>query len=143
MKNQIFILITGLFIFAGCGSKKDSSDIKTDTLKTEMKDSTISKQDKPMLKRKPPKTVLPVKIKNVEYSAPGSEVGFVVARDLALKKELWKKQIYNVGYDKNLEKDVQDVFIDSLWVSGDMLMVQNEKGERYELNPETQNVIKK
>lgn len=120
---------------AGCASKKDSGD-----------DTKINKRDfddKPSLKRKAPKTPAPLKVKDVEFSAPVTEMGFVVAKDLASNKEIWKKQVYKIEYDKNLEKDVQDVFIDSLWLSGNNVMVRNEKGELYELDPSTHGVTKK
>ncbi len=53
--------------------------------------------------------------------------GHVVAYDQASKQELWRLQVYRTAYDNALEGDVQDVFITSLTIEGDQLIVRDEK----------------
>jgi len=84
-------------------------------------------------KRVAPKEVKPVIIKNIKYSAPTSEMGFVVARDLKTDTIIWKKQVYKVRYNKDLEQDVQDVFIDSLTLLGNYLIIHTENNRNYHL----------
>lgn len=94
-------------------------------------------------KRSTPKPVTPVTVGAVEYSAPDTAMGFVVATDTTSRKELWRVRIYSVNYDKELEKDVQDVFITSLAVNGGALIVTNERKESYSLDLATRKVTQR
>ena len=90
-------------------------------------------------KRGAPAEVLPVTVGNIEYLAPHrngthKQMGFIEARDLKSGKLIWSRQIYAVKYDPDLEGDVQDVFIKSITVEGNNLIITNEKNSKYQLN---------
>lgn len=95
-----------------------------------------------LAKRSTPVEVPCVNIKKVSYCAPhsvhagGQQGGFIVAYD---KKGnfLWKKRIYKVRYNDQLERDIQHVFITSITVKGKYLHILNEKMEQYCLNIKT------
>ncbi len=94
-------------------------------------------------KRDIPKGVQPVIHNNIEYSAPLYDkdfedsvgcIGFIIAKDLSNDSVIWKKKIYRVAYDMNLETDVQDVYIDSLVLKCDNLFIHIENGSTFKLN---------
>ena len=90
-------------------------------------------------KRRVPAKVLPVKVGNIEYSAPHrngtqKQMGFIEALDLKSGKIIWSRQIYTVKYDPDLEGDVQDVFIKSITVEGNNLIITNERNSKYQLD---------
>ena len=90
-------------------------------------------------KRGAPAEVLPVTVGNIEYSAPHrngtqKQMGFIEARDLKSGKLIWSRQIYAVKYDPDLEGDVQDVFIKSITVEGNHLIITNERNSKYQLD---------
>jgi hypothetical protein len=89
-------------------------------------------------KRGAPAEVLPVTVGNIEYSAPRNgthkQMGFIEARDLKSGKLIWSRQIYAVKYDPDLEGDVQDVFIKSITVEGNHLIITNERNSKYQLD---------
>lgn len=94
-------------------------------------------------KRVTPTPVPPVTIGNIKYSAPHDKMGFVVATDTGNGKELWRVRIYSVLINPFLERDVQDVFITSLVVSGGTLLIENERGDKYTLDVHTRRVTKR
>lgn len=85
-------------------------------------------------KRRAPKEVKPVINGGIKYSAPISEIGYIVAQDVKTNSIIWKKQIYQVNYDKNLELDVQDVFIDLLNLKEHSLIIHTENNKTYYLD---------
>ena len=90
-------------------------------------------------KRRAPAEVLPVKMGNFEYSAPHrngthKQMGSIEAQDLKSGKLIWSRQIYTVKYDPDLEGDVQDVFIKSITIQGNNLIITNERNSKYQLN---------
>ena len=90
-------------------------------------------------KRGAPTEVLPVTVGNIKYSAPHrngthKQMGFIEARDLKSGKLIWSRQIYAVKYDPDLEGDVQDVFIKSITVEGNHLIITNERNSKYQLD---------
>ena len=93
-----------------------------------------------LAKRGEPKAVPPVKSGNVEFRVPHGRMGSVEAWDLTTGKMLWRVEVYTVKYDKSLEKDVQDVFITSIGLKGNVLVVKNERDSEYELDSTTQKV---
>lgn len=93
-----------------------------------------------MAKRGAPKPVPPVKSGDVEYRVAHDHMGTVEAWDVNTGKMLWRKEIYKVKYDKNLEKDVQDVYVTSTGLKGTVLTVKNERGSEYELDLVTNQV---
>lgn len=84
-------------------------------------------------KRSTPKEVKPVVAHNIEYSAPTNQMGVIIARNISSNKIIWTKQIYQVRYRDKLERDVQDVFIDTLYIKGTSLMIHNENGNTYSI----------
>ena len=55
--------------------------------------------------------------------------GFVQAWDARKNQLLWDRMIYRIRYDRNLERDVQDVFITEIHLDGKTLFVTNESSE--------------
>lgn len=88
-------------------------------------------------KRKPPKAVTPVTKDGIEYSAPLDRMGFVVATWIKTQREIWSRQIYVVKheYKFGLEKDVQTCFITGLRFADGKLLVTNERGGEFALDP--------
>jgi hypothetical protein len=93
-------------------------------------------------KRAPPKLVKPVTVAGVTFSAPGWPIGILIATDVSSSRELWRQRIYTIHYDRTLEQDVQDVFITSLKLRGNVLLITNERGERFALNLSTRKVTR-
>jgi hypothetical protein len=96
-----------------------------------------------LAKRAAPQSVAPVVADTVEYSAPHELMGVVVATDRQSRKKLWQKRIYRVARNPALESDVQDVFITSLAIEGNALIIRNERGDQYVLELSTRKVIKR
>lgn len=94
-------------------------------------------------KRAAPAPVATVVIGSVEYSAPASAMGVVVATDKTTRRELWRQRIYEILRDPGIEADVQDVFIEALEVLDGRLLIRNERGEIYLLDPATRAVSRK
>jgi hypothetical protein len=94
-------------------------------------------------KRLPPADVAPVVAGDVRYEAPhfgnpcNQNGGCVVAYDNASNAQLWFVQVYCTHYDANLEQDVQDVFITSLAVQNGRVLVSNEHGAHFAVDPAT------
>ena len=84
---------------------------------------------------------MPVKVGNVEYSAPHgksqNQMGCIEARKVESGELLWIRQVYVVKYDPELEGDVQDVYIKNLKVKGNSLIITNERKSEYQLNLKT------
>ena len=93
-------------------------------------------------RRRPPREVPPVVRGGIKYTVPhfGSlhgkqeDGGYVQAWDVKSGKLLWDRMVYRVAYEPNLEKDVQDVFIVNIRVTGKKLFVKNESNERFEMD---------
>ncbi len=67
--------------------------------------------------------------------------GYIVAIDSTSNQELWLEKVYDVVYDPEMETDVQDVFICGLTLhDGNLLHIENERGEHYLLNLATRAV---
>lgn len=91
-------------------------------------------------KRAAPAAVRAVLLDGIEYSAPASAMGYVVASDPATRKELWRQRIYTVVRNPALQIDVQGVFITSLRPDGRKLLIRDERGRLYLLDPQTRRV---
>jgi hypothetical protein len=86
-----------------------------------------------------PAEVLPVTVGNIKYSAPHrngthKQMGFIEARAPKSGELIWSRQIYAVKYDPDLEGDVQDVFMKSITVEGNHLIITNERNSKYQLD---------
>ncbi len=90
----------------------------------------------PLLAKRPaPKPVQPVLRNGVIYSVPHElMMGVVAATDLKTGTVLWRRQVYTVRIDPDLEADVQDCYITDLQVDDDRIRVQNERGGLYTLD---------
>ena len=64
-------------------------------------------------------------------------MGCIEARKVGSDELLWRRQIYVVKYDPDLEGDVQDVYIKNLKVKGNSLIIINERKSEYQLNLKT------
>ncbi len=90
-------------------------------------------------KRTPPKSVAPVTGDGVTYSTAGDGIDeFVVAADADSAKELWRAKVYTVPIKKELETDVQTIYITKLKLSGTALYVRDEARRCYQLDVKTQ-----
>ena len=92
-------------------------------------------------KRAVPSIVIPVQVGSIEYSAPHgklqNQMGCIEARNVGSGELLWRRQVYVVKYDPDLEGDVQDVYIKNIKIKGDSLMITNERKSEYQLNLKT------
>ena len=72
----------------------------------------------------------------------GQSGGVIHAHHPKTKKLLWSVQVYKTSYDKDLEEDVQDVFIKSLSFDEDhnLLIMSDEKSRVFVLNLTTRKV---
>ena len=61
-------------------------------------------------------------------------MGFIEARELKSGGLIWSRQIYIVKYDPDLVGDVQDVFIKSITVESNNLIITNERNSKYQLD---------
>lgn len=93
-------------------------------------------------KRRPPPVITPVVKGGIRYVVPhfgalhGKEQngGYVQAWEVGSGKLLWDRMVYRVVYDGKLERDAQDVFITRISVAEQTLLVENELGERFEMD---------
>jgi len=93
-----------------------------------------------LAKRSAPPDVAPVISDGIEYSAPNDPMGWVIATEVKTRKEIYRRRIYQVPVNPDLERDVQDVFIKALEVKRNFLLVTNERGEMYALDLSTRTV---
>ncbi len=102
-------------------------------------------------KRSTPKEVTPVVYEGVRYTAPhwvianGKRIagGYIEAFNAQTNKKLWRLKIYETKYAPQLEKDVQDVFITSMAIEKNKLVVVNERDVGYEVDLKTRRVTKR
>lgn len=73
---------------------------------------------------------------SAENSTP-ENMGIVQAFNQNTDKPVWSKKVYDVIISKSIEEDVQEVFIKSMTIDKDKLVIVNERNERFELNPMT------
>ncbi len=99
--------------------------------------------------RTPPKKVSPVVYNDIKYSAPQSPSsshkqtgGYIEAWNTKTNTKLWELKIYDVKFNPKLEWDVQEVYITSLKLDGEKLIITNENSDVYELDIKTKTVRK-
>jgi hypothetical protein len=97
----------------------------------------------PAAKRTAPRAVPPVVLGNVRYSAPHTAMGTITAEDAGTHAVLWTQAIYHVRPKPELERDVQDVYIDSLRAENGLLLIRNEADAWFSLDPATRKVRKR
>ena len=101
-------------------------------------------------KREGPDEVEPVRIGRVRYEAVhwGRDLGveqnggFIAAYDEPSGERLWILKVYDIHYDPQRERDVQDVFITNLAPNGTdgKLRVEDEEGREYLVEPRSRTV---
>jgi hypothetical protein len=91
-------------------------------------------------KRSPPENIPPLRSGDFEFRVPHGQMGSVEAWNVKQEELLWRRQIYVVKYTVGLERDVQDVFIKSLDLKDNTLLVKNERNSVYQLDLETLDV---
>ena len=104
-----------------------------------------------MAKRIAPKEVPPVKTDKAVFSVPhfpggdrAQNGGVVEAHHPKTKKLLWRIHVYETVYDKDLETDVQDVFIKTLTFepTHNLLIMSDERSRIFVLNLATRKVTR-
>jgi hypothetical protein len=99
-----------------------------------------------LAKRPPPADVTPVTDGDIRYEAPhfnspcNQNGGCLVAYDNTTNAVRWFVEVYCTHYDPNLESDVQDVFITGLTMDNGQVLVTNEKGLHFAVDPATRQV---
>ncbi len=101
--------------------------------------------DAPRAKRIAPPAVEPVTLDGLRFEAIhwgferglDQNGGYIAAIDTATGNERWILKVYEIDYDPKLESDVQDLFIERLAVSGDLVEVTDERGRRFTVDPRT------
>lgn len=86
-------------------------------------------------KRAAPAPVTPVISNGIRYSADGDgRDQYVVAADVTTRKELWKVRVFRTPVNSWREIDVQLVFITTLKLAGNSLLVRDEKARCYSVD---------
>lgn len=107
----------------------------------------MSSKLEPSASRGPPQRVPPVVIDGVRYAPvigqmerDGQIGGFLGAFD-STSRELWRLRLYENVRIPHLEGDVQDVYFRSMRADGSRLLIENENGERFEVDTVTRRVV--
>jgi len=90
-------------------------------------------------KRIAPAVVEPVIHRGVRYVAPtdNGRRAYIEAWDVRTNKKLWDLTVFTNRIDPKLEEDVQWVFIKTLTVRDNTLIVASERGPTYEIDLQT------
>lgn len=102
---------------------------------------------KPGASRPPPPRVPPVFVAGVRHAqvagdlATDGQVGGILAAYDGSGRELWRLKVYENVRRPDLEGDVQDVWFRSMRADGNKLMIENERGERFEVDLATRRVL--
>jgi len=81
----------------------------------------------------------PIVVEGIEYRAPQnvSHMGHVQAFDIATGNKIWETKVYSVWVNPLAEADVQWTFINNLQFKAGDLLVTNELGNSFRLDPKT------
>ena len=90
-------------------------------------------------KRTAPPTITPVLHAGIRYAAPNDDGrrGYIEAWDAQTNNKLWDLTVFTNRIDPKLEEDVQWVFVKSLSVRDNTLMVISERGKTYGIDLKT------
>jgi len=129
MRRAVAIVAAGfvLAVATGCGASG--------------KELSMTRSPKTGASRVPPPRVPPVFIAGMRYAqVPGDmetdgQVGGILAAFDASSRELWRLKVYDNPRRPELEGDVQDVWFRTLRAEGGKLLIENERGERFEVDP--------
>lgn len=95
----------------------------------------------PLASRAPPPRVPPVFIAGIRYAQVAGDpdvdgqVGGILAAYDASNRELWRLKVYVNARRPDLEGDVQDVWFRSMRAEEGLLLIENERGERFKVDP--------
>ncbi|MCR4285255.1 MAG: hypothetical protein NUV97_04420 [archaeon] len=90
-----------------------------------------------------PKNIEPIIHKGVRYSVPhfvGDTEnmkhvgGYVEAINVKTNERIWLKEIYKQKYVLGLESDIQEVYITSIKIKNNKIIIQNEAGKEFTLD---------
>lgn len=95
-----------------------------------MENVNPSKSIAPNKKRVAAPEVKPVIYKGVKFIV-SANMGYVEAWDVEPNKKIWEKKVYDVIIDPDLEADVQWVFIKSMRIVNNELVVINERENKF------------
>lgn len=103
----------------------------------------------PTASRAPPPRVPPVFLSGVRYAQVAGDididtdgqVGGILAAYDGANRELWRLRVYENVRRPHLEGDAQDVWFRSLRAEGNHLVIENERGERFEVDPAVRRVV--
>jgi hypothetical protein len=87
-------------------------------------------------KRAAPSKVEPVIYDGTRYVAPNDDGrrAYIEAWDVQTNRKLWDLTVFSNRIDPKLEEDVQWVFIKTLSIEGDRLVVTSERGNTYQID---------
>jgi hypothetical protein len=111
------------------------------------KEVAMTHNPQPSTSRAPAPRVASVSIAGVRYAQVAcdpdtdGQVGGMLAAYDASNRELWRLKVYVNARRPDLEGDVQDVWFRSLRVQGDRLLIENERGEQFEVDPAARRVL--
>jgi hypothetical protein len=111
------------------------------------KEVAMTHNPQPSASRAPAPRVAPVFIAGVRYAQVAGDrdtdgqVGGMLAAYDASNRELWRLKVYINARRPDLEGDVQDVWFRSLRVQGDRLLIENERGEQFEVDPAARRIL--
>lgn len=66
--------------------------------------------------------------------------GFIEAFDLKKRRRLWLLRVYEIEYNKNAEKDLQDIFITRIEIKNNRLIIRNEKNDIFMVDLKTRRI---
>lgn len=107
----------------------------------------MMQKPQPSASRAPAPRVAPVIISGVRYAQVAGDpdtdgqVGGILAAYDASNRELWRLKVYVNARRPDLEGDVQDVWFRSMRAQGDLLLIENERGEQFEVDPAARRVV--
>jgi hypothetical protein len=111
------------------------------------KEKTMSSKLEPVASRAPPQRVPTVLVDGVRYAPVAGDIdrdgqiGGILGAFDASNRELWRLRVYENVRIPGLEGDVQDVYFRSMRAEGRRLLIDNELGERFEVDTVARRVV--
>lgn len=112
-----------------------------------LQENTMSTKPQPTISRAPPRPVAPVVLDGVRYAPVlgdidrDGQIGGILGAFDASNRELWRLRVYENVRVPGLEGDVQDVFFHSMRMEGGLLLIENERNERFEVDLAARRVV--
>jgi hypothetical protein len=131
------LFCVGLSAISGCAN--------SESLPTQQEQGEVSKSGS----RIPAPVVAAVNSNGVRYEQVKNGLlagfdqmgGYLAAYDAASGKQLWTLKVYDNKRNPEREGDVQDVFFKSMTLQSDgTLLIENERGRRFVVDPATRSV---